>query len=215
LNPKELNILARQGEGQSLEFKKKANHPDKIVRELVAFANSAGGVLLLGVDDDGTLSGTRDIEGEAFVIEKAIKELIRPQLPYEVSLVALTEKKGVAVFKIPESRKKPHFVREHPGTRKGVAYVRVKDESIKASREMREIMQRRLRNKDIQFTYGEQEKVLLNYLAEHEHVSLIDFVRLVRVPKFVASRTLVRLVLANVIDIVPTPKGDIYMAKTT
>ena len=49
----ELKQLVRRGEGQYLEFKKKADHPDKIVREMVAFANSGGGELLLGVDDHG------------------------------------------------------------------------------------------------------------------------------------------------------------------
>ena len=39
---KEIQRLTHEGEGQFLEFKKKANHPDKIVRELVAFANAKG-----------------------------------------------------------------------------------------------------------------------------------------------------------------------------
>lgn len=209
----ELSRLSQQGECSTLEFKKKANYPEKIVKELVAFANSSGGKLLLGVDDNGELSGSREIEGEAFIVEKAISELIRPKLNYTLDYIQLTEKKGIAIFNIPESIKKPHFVKENQQTRKGTAYVRVKDESMQASREMREIMQRRLRNKDIQFTFGEKEKALLSHLADHHEVTLLEFAKLVGVPKFIASRTLIKLVLANILEIIPTAKGDVYRSK--
>ena len=91
---KQITSLAAVGEGPFLEFKKKANHPDKIIKELVAFANAKGGKLLLGVDDDGTVSGTRNIEGEVFVLEEAIQSHIRPSLSYEVEIKKLSEKKG-------------------------------------------------------------------------------------------------------------------------
>lgn len=210
---KEIEKLASFGESVHLEFKKKANYPEKIVKELVAFANTEGGKLLLGVDDDGTVSGTRSIEGEAYVIEKAIEELIRPKLDYSVEMCHMTEKKGVAIFHISESHRKPHFVRDHPKTRKGTAYVRHNDESIQASREVREIIQRRLRNKDIQFTYGDKEKALLQRLNEVDQISLKDFCDLVNIPKFIASRTLIKLVLANVLDVIPNPKGDLYVLR--
>ena len=60
MNFGELQRLVRKGEGQFLEFKRKANHPEKIVKELVSFANSGGGTLLLGVSDDGKLNGVRN-----------------------------------------------------------------------------------------------------------------------------------------------------------
>ena len=211
----ELRKRVEYGEGQTLEFKKKANYPEKIVKELVAFANSEGGHLLLGVDDDGGLSGTRDIEGEVFILEKAIQELIRPQLTYHISIHALNEKKGIAIFEVPESTRKPHFVRENSQTRKGQAFVRSGHESVQASREMREILQRRLKNRDIQFTYGEKEKCLLEFLDKNESISLEEFAALVKISKYKASRTLIRLVLANVLDIIPSAKGDFYVLKSS
>lgn len=210
---KDLKKLTEQGECSTLEFKKKANYPEKIVKELVAFANTNGGRLLLGVDDNGALSGTRDIEGEAFILEKAIQELIRPKINYSVEYIHLTEKKGIAIFQVQESQKKPHFVRENPNTRKGTAYVRFRDESIQASREVREIIQRKLKNKDIQFTYGDKEKTVVNHLDAHEKITLTEFSQITKTPKFIASKTLIRLVLANVLDIIPNPKGDYFILK--
>jgi hypothetical protein len=56
----ELVELLRQHEGKTLEFKRDLSSPDKVVRTLVAFANSAGGVLLVGVED-----GSQKVTGQS------------------------------------------------------------------------------------------------------------------------------------------------------
>ncbi|MFM8913049.1 MAG: helix-turn-helix domain-containing protein, partial [Flammeovirgaceae bacterium] len=55
----ELKKLVFEGEGLQLEFKRKASYPEKIVRDLIAFANTEGGTLLVGVDDDKTIPGVK------------------------------------------------------------------------------------------------------------------------------------------------------------
>ena len=50
---REIKVLVSRGGGQYLEFKKKANYTEKIVKEVVTFVNSERGQLLLGVDDEG------------------------------------------------------------------------------------------------------------------------------------------------------------------
>lgn len=209
----ELKRLISRGEGQYLEFKKKVNHPEKIIKELVAFANSGGGLLVLGVDDDGTLSGTRNIEGEVFILEDAITKWVRPGPVYKVEIIKLNEKKGIALFHIEEGKRKPYFVKLEDDEGKGRAYVRSGEESLQASREMREIIRRRLKPTNIQFEYGEKEKVLMQYLEEHQYIQVSELKRIAQVPKFVASRTLVRLVLANVLDVRPSGSGDLYYSK--
>ena len=47
-------------EGKTLEFKRDLSSPTKPLRTIVAFANSAGGRLVVGVDDDGTVVGVAD-----------------------------------------------------------------------------------------------------------------------------------------------------------
>ncbi|PSL03055.1 AlbA family DNA-binding domain-containing protein [Cecembia rubra] len=206
----EIIKLAQQGEGLKVEFKKKAAFPDKIVREIIALANTEGGVLLIGVDDDGTVSGQRFIEEEIFVMEKAIRELVRPELEYKVELVKLNAKKGVAVFQIPKSENRPHYLLDQNRKR---AYVRVADRSIQASKEMWEILKRDKMQQNMVFTYGDKETVLMKALAEKGKVTLKDFQNFAKLPRFLASKTLVRLVLANVIQIVPQEKEDFYIPK--
>jgi predicted HTH transcriptional regulator len=206
----DIHKLAQQGEGLKIEFKKKAAFPEKIVKEIIAMANTEGGYLLIGVDDDGTVSGQRFIEEEVFVMEKAIREHIKPELAYEVEVVKLNSKKGVAVFSIPRSHNRPHFILEDGRKR---AFVRVADRSIQASKEMWEILRRGKQSKDMVFTYGDKETILMKALAEHGKVTLREFQHLAKLPRFLASKTLVRLVLANVIQIIPQEKEDLYLSK--
>jgi predicted HTH transcriptional regulator len=209
----QLKKLTAQGEGLHLEFKKKANFPEKIAKELVAFANTDGGLLLLGVDDDGTVSGTRDIEGEVFVMEETIEKLIKPRLMYQAQVIKINDKKGLAIFEIPKSEKRPLYLRNAPQTKEGKAYVRNGDQSLQASKEMCEILRRRCRKKDIQFTFGEKEQMLMKLLDERQYTTLLDFSKAAKISKFVASRTLIQLVLANVLDILPKEGEDHYRRK--
>ncbi|GMQ26510.1 hypothetical protein Aoki45_31920 [Algoriphagus sp. oki45] len=206
----EVRALAAKGEGLKIEFKKKAAFPEKIVREVIALANTAGGDLLIGVDDDGTVSGQRFIEEEVFVMNKAIDTLIFPKLEVECTIIKLTEKKGVAVFQIPLSPDRPHFLKEKE---KKQAYVRVADRSIQASREVWEILKKGRVPKDTVFTYGRKEELLMKALGENGKITLKEYSRLARIPIFLASKTLVRLVTANVLQIHPQESEDYFTLK--
>ncbi len=211
---REVKVLASRGEGQHLEFKKKANYPEKIVKELVAFANSEGGQLLLGVDDDGTASGVRSVEGELFLVEEAIQKFIRPKLLYTSEIIKVNEKKGIAVISIEADQGKLFYVKDNPERKFGTAYIRKYDESLQASKEMREIIERRYKRKDIQFTYDEKIRTALGYCEANQSITVADFVREAKISKFIASRILIRLVLANVLEIEPMPLEDRYYLKT-
>ncbi|TXE07976.1 helix-turn-helix domain-containing protein [Algoriphagus aquimarinus] len=206
----DVKVLATKGEGLRIEFKKKATFPEKIVRELIAFANTSGGDLLIGVDDDGTVSGQRYIEEEIFVMEKAIKEFILPPLDYQLFSLKLNEKKGVAVFKVPISTQRPHYLKEKDRKQ---AYIRVADRSVQASKEVWEILRRSKTPKDMVFTYGRKEEILMKALAESERITLKEFSKLANLPRFLASKTLVRLVLANVLLIHPQESEDFFTLK--
>jgi len=206
----EINSLAAKGEGLRIEFKKKATYPEKIVRELIAFANTAGGDLLIGVDDDGTVCGQRYIEEEIYVMERAIKELIYPRLDYELFSLKLNEKKGVAIFKIPVSTQRPHYVKDKDRKQ---AFIRVADRSVQASKEVWEVLRRGRNPKDIVFTYGKKEEILMKAIEETGKITLKEFAKEAKLPRFLASKTLVKLVLANVLQIHPQESEDYFTLK--
>jgi len=206
----EVKRLASRGEGLSLEFKKKAAHPEKIIREVIAFANTSGGTLLLGVDDDGTVSGQKFIHDEVYVLEKAIEEDIKPKIEFSLEIIEITEKKGVAIFEIPQSPSRPHFLYEE-GKRK--SYVRVEDRSIQASKEVWEVIKKSRQPRDVIFTYREKEETLMKAIEEHGKITVKEYARIARIPRFLASRTLVRLTLASVLKLHPQESEDFFTLK--
>ncbi len=209
----ELKRLVSQGESETLEFKRKVAHPEKIVKEIVAFANTKGGKLLIGVSDDGSIPGVKFPEDEIFSLNSTIEKLCRPQPAFEIIHVTINEKNTALVYDIPVSTKRPLLVKEDTESKWGQTYVRFRDKSIKASREVREIIKRQKRNKDIKFNFGEKEKVLMSYLEENRTINLSEFQTVAKLNRYRASNTLIILVLANVLSIEPCDKGDIYRLK--
>jgi predicted HTH transcriptional regulator len=213
MNIKDLENLVKQGEHETLEFKLKANFPEKIVKEVVAFANTRGGLLLIGVNDDGTIPGSKFAGDDFYVLQQAIDRLCKPAVSYEHEFIHLSDKKSVLIFRVKEGEKKPYFVVEKPTDKLGITYVRVADKSIKASKEVREILRRSRKQKDVRFTYGDKEKWLMNYLETHEGIGVAEFAKEYKISKYLASKTLIILVLANVLKISPSEKGDKFMVK--
>ena len=216
--------MVRQGEGEQIEFKRKAAHPDKIVREIVAFANTKGGNLLIGVDDNGSIPGIRSAEEELYVLEKAIQRWCRPTIDYEINVVPISGRTSVIHYKIHEGQRKPHYVLQEAfpvsptalsgkKKHKGRAYVRYQDQSLQASSEVWQILRRSRQAKDIKFHFGEKEKKLMAYLEEHPHITVAQFAQLIQQSRYRASRTLILLVLANVLRVIPREKEDVFVLK--
>lgn len=205
---RELKKLAAEGEGLQLEFKRKAAYPEKIVRELIAFANTEGGTLLIGVDDDGSIPGVKYPEEEGHVISESLKKYCRPDLIYKESIIAIAENKYVVRFDIPPSTRRPHYLVLDKDTKN--SFVREKDMSIKASPEMEEIVRRSKQKRDIRFAFGDEEKKLMEYLHEHKSITMQAYQKLSGLNRFKARRKLILLVLANVLKITATEKGDLY-----
>ncbi|MCA4897392.1 MAG: helix-turn-helix domain-containing protein [Bacteroidota bacterium] len=202
----ELKKLVAEGEGLQLEFKRKASYPEKIVRELVAFANTEGGTLLVGVDDDKTIPGVKYPEEESYSIQQALQSC-KPKLIFHESILAISDNRFVVRYDVPQSEKRPHFIKQENTLE---CFVREADKSIKASREMQEIVKRSKKKKDVRFMYGEYERQLMQYLHTSRTITLTDFCSLTKLNRFKASRKLILLVLANVLKITATEKGDVY-----
>jgi predicted HTH transcriptional regulator len=209
----ELKKLVAKGEGQQLEFKRKADYPHKIVKEVVAFANSNGGKLILGVDDDLSIPGLKNPEEERYVMENAIKKLITPEISYQLIKVPVSDKRAVYIFDIPEGEHKPYFVNRTVDLGEKKAFVRVKDQSLQASFEMKQLLKLSHRKDGIRFNYGEKEQKLMKYLGEKGQITLPEYAATAQIPKWLASRSLVLLCAAGVLQIVPGEQYDVFIAK--
>jgi predicted HTH transcriptional regulator len=208
MNLKDLYRLVSEGEGQQLEFKLKSNHPHKIVREMVAFANSDGGKLLVGIADNKEIRGLKYADEDEYVLEKEILKSIQPPLDYEIEKLRLEDGKEVLIFDIPSGENRPYAVVNPENVESKKVYVRVADKSIQASKEIKEILKGLTKGKSLRFSYGEKETLLMKYLGENKYVTVEQFSDLAEIPRRIASRTLILLVLTHVLGYRPKESGD-------
>jgi ATP-dependent DNA helicase RecG len=99
--------LIAQGENANVEFKSANVHPDSIAKEIVAFANATGGTLLIGVNDNGVVSGIDSERNyEEWSMNIAHNNCIPPVQIYFTKF--LINNKTIAVLEIPKGKDKPY-----------------------------------------------------------------------------------------------------------
>ena len=104
MNRAEFLELLLDGEGSGVEFKRDVVSNDQVAREIVAFLNLNGGALLLGVEDDGSISGTTRDNLEEWVAELCRIKIDPPIVPFmDWHTKAVTGKRILAV-KVPNVR---------------------------------------------------------------------------------------------------------------
>ena len=113
---KALRDLVRQGEGRYLEFKLKTTHPEKIIREIVAFANTDGGRLLIGVADDKTVQGLKYADEDEYLLVRAINKFCFPPISYFIERIPLPNERDVLMLRIPRSPTRPTLHYPRPRT---------------------------------------------------------------------------------------------------
>ncbi|CAK8720776.1 ATP-dependent DNA helicase RecG [Candidatus Electrothrix aarhusensis] len=128
---KELQEIITNGENSGIEFKRDDIRPEQLAKEIVAMANFQGGRVLLGIEDDGSVSGLQRSNTEEWVMH-VIRDKIHPLiLPY-YETVQLDDGKRIAVLSFPQGISKPYVVR-NKGEEK--IYIRVGSTSQLATRE--------------------------------------------------------------------------------
>ncbi|MDR2895241.1 MAG: helix-turn-helix domain-containing protein [Propionibacteriaceae bacterium] len=109
-------------ESKTREYKQDLSSPAKAMRALVAFANSAGGQLVVGVHDDLHVVGVADPLGEEERLANLIADWIEPRLVPTIEL-ATVDGKSVLVVNVAVSGRRPHYLKSE-GPEAGV-YVRL------------------------------------------------------------------------------------------
>jgi ATP-dependent DNA helicase RecG len=125
-----LEIIAN-GENSGVEFKRDDIRPEQLAKEVVAMANFQGGKLLLGVEDDGTVSGIQRSNLEEWVMN-VMQDKIHPMILPFYEEIKLNDEKSIAVISFPQGISKPYVVRDRG---KEEIYIRVGSTSRLATRE--------------------------------------------------------------------------------
>ncbi len=126
---KYIRKLIAEGEHQHLDFKFEISDARKIARTFSAFANTEGGKLLVGVKDNGNITGIRTDE-EAYMIESAADLYSKPRVAYSLKTWEI-DGKTILEVDIPASKLRPHLAPWKDD--KWRAFVRVADENFLAN----------------------------------------------------------------------------------
>ena len=205
-NNKYIEDLIVQGEHQQLDFKFEISDSKKIARTLAAFANTKGGRLLIGVKDNGTIAGVRSIE-EFHMLEAAAQMYCKPPIPFDAKEWNI-EGKSVLEITIPKRSGEAHKAPNHDGNY--MVFIRVYDQNLLANSVLLKVWRKKEEKIEIKIEYKEAEKTLLNYLKDHEKITLSKFSRLAIIPKFKAEKILVDFIVLDIIEIVFTEKQTYY-----
>ena len=194
----DLRKLVRSGESQHLEFKAKANFPEKIARSICAFANAEGGTLLLGVGDDGKLLGIKDADEDLQVIARLLNQA-RPHFRWKFKNIPLSSARSIVVFEVRESNKKPVSLKID----RGAVYYRSGDSNVQAGMVMAEVLRRKSSSMGSLITFGTDDHKLMGYFSDGKPHTFNSILKQLKLDRVEMVDKLAGLVVSGVLRVVP------------
>jgi predicted HTH transcriptional regulator len=201
-----IHKLIAQGEHQKLDFKFEIANPGKIAKTFSAFANSNGGRLLIGVNDDGSITGIRT-EEERYMAETAVNLYCKPSVIYETREWQVAGKKILEIL-IEEGDQKPYLAKDADG--KWIAYIRLHDRNIVANRILVKAWIRKGKPEGTYINYGSNEKLLLQFLEMNEFITLSKLQRITSLSSRSAENILINFLALEILEAVVTEKQVLY-----
>lgn len=199
--------LIKQGEHQRLDFKHSITDSKKIARSLAAFANTEGGKLLVGVRDNGSIAGVKSDE-EFYMIQAAAQLFCKPEVDFETKVWQI---EGKTVLEITISKMERDKLITAPD-KDGIflVYIRVNDQNFIVNNIYLKAWNRKKYGKGILIRYDKPEKLLFEYLQEHDEITFSKFVRIADLSKYKAEKVLINLIVLDLIKIVFTENQVLY-----
>jgi len=210
---KNLLKFIETGENLTVEFKQRFSTSEKIAKEIIAFANTCGGTIIFGVNDNGSICGVDSEKEIVELVQQTVNNFCEPHPQIEFYYFQFNNKETVTV-KVYESICKPIRVQDFQkqlDLNTAKVYVRVNDKSVPASKEMIKLLQSQSTNKKlISYQIGKNEKRVFELLDRFENVNVKQLGEFANISNRRASRTLIKLVRANVLLIHTRENGENY-----
>ena len=180
--------MIREGEHQQQDFKYRVADACKLAKSVSAFANTDGGRLLIGVRDDGHLSGVRS-EEEIYMMHQAAYKYCKPEASIKFDTYH-AEGRTIVVATVPPSIKRPVCAQDEEGRMR--AYIRINDENIVASPVHLALWRESQKPQGAMITYNDDIRKLLDVM--HGRQTLNQIVRLSRLPRHKVITLMARLI---------------------
>ena len=180
--------LIREGEHQQQDFKYRIADACKLAKSVSAFANTDGGRLLIGVRDDGNLSGVRS-EEEIFMMHQAAYKYCQPEASIKFDTYHV-DGRTIVIATVPPFDRRPVCALDEQGHKR--AYIRIADENIVASPVHLALWRESQRPQGAMLTYDDTMRQLLDAMQGQQ--TLNQIVRLSRLPRHKVITLLARLI---------------------
>lgn len=180
--------LIGEGEHQQQDFKYRVDDACKLAKSVSAFANTDGGRLLIGVRDDGHLSGVRK-EEEIHIMHKAASKYCQPEVSVQFDTYR-AEGRTIVVATVPPSDKRPVCARDEDGHMR--AYIRIHDENIVASPVLFTLWRESQQPQGAIITYNDDIRQLLDVMQGQQ--TLNQIVRRSKLPRHKVITLLAHLI---------------------
>ena len=189
--------LIAQGENQQLDFKFEISDSKKIARTLVAFANTDGGRLLVGVKDNGVIAGVRS-EEEYYMIEAAAQLFCKPEIAFQTKEWDVDGKLVLEVI-VPKSKNLKHKAPAKENDYK--VFVRVKDQNILADPILLQYWKLEQSDNIVNINFTEPEMLLLQYVDQHGSISRNELMNTAGIGKKQAERMILNFMLMGILEL--------------
>ncbi|NJO86401.1 MAG: hypothetical protein HC818_07685 [Synechococcaceae cyanobacterium RM1_1_27] len=189
------------GESQTMEWKQRFSSRVAVARSLSALANTQGGIILVGIADDGTVVGLADPQAVMEQVQQVAAFHLEPAIDLDCQIVQWGSAL-VLVVQVPNSDHKPHALTQldpysqRVYLRQGAATVPVGTAQIKA-------MQKRgdPSGTDVNLaTLEPMQRLLIAYLAQHKQITLRQFCHIANCSKRRGQQIIVKSLRAGLIN---------------
>lgn len=203
---KYIENLIKQGENQQLDFKFEINDSKKIARTIVAFANTDGGKLLIGIKDNGSVTGIRS-EEEYHMVEAASQMYCKPPIQFEGKEWKINNK-TILEITILKGKTRPYLAPDKDN--KWKAWIRINDENILANEILIKAWKKQNSKLGVLIKYSEKEEILLNYLQTNSYISLSKYCKIAKVNRPKAKNIIANLLSIQVIEAIYKENNFFY-----
>jgi predicted HTH transcriptional regulator len=204
--PDYIKRLIAGGEHQTLDFKFEVSDFRKIARTLVAFSNTDGGRLLVGVKDNGAIAGIRS-EEEYFMIDGAARIYCRPEVRFHAREWKVEGKRVMEVI-IERGKNKPYLAQDEDN--RWIAYIRQGDQNFKANKILLRVWDHEKSGQPATIRFRQAERMLLAYLEENKSITISRFRRLAGLSMIQAENILIDFILPGLIEMEHTSTNVIF-----